>query len=63
MAVYLREHDGDAMLIFNNLSDSVQSVELPAEYQKKVFDIFTEQSFSLNTSLDLQPYSYRWLQL
>jgi maltose alpha-D-glucosyltransferase/alpha-amylase len=63
VASYLREHKGDTILIFNNLSDSTQVIEIPVKYQKKTFDIFRAQPFSLSTTLELKPYSYRWLRL
>ncbi|MFN8414491.1 MAG: maltose alpha-D-glucosyltransferase [Anaerolineales bacterium] len=63
VTAYLREHNGDTLLIFNNLSDSTQVIEIPVEYQKETFDVFTAQPYSLSTTLELKPYSYRWLQL
>ncbi|HNN14297.1 MAG TPA: alpha-glucosidase C-terminal domain-containing protein, partial [Anaerolineales bacterium] len=63
VAVYVRQHNDDSMLIFNNLSDEVQHVAIPAEYQRPGTDVFADQFFALQTSLELQPYSYLWLQI
>ncbi|GAB4497605.1 MAG: maltose alpha-D-glucosyltransferase [Anaerolineales bacterium] len=63
VAVYLREHDGETMLIFNNLSSDTQSVSLPGDYQKNGQDLFTEKTISLSTGVTLEPYAYRWVQL
>ncbi len=63
VAAYLREHEGDAMLVFNNLSDSVQVVDVPSEYQGTCLNVFTEQTCALGATLELQPYSYLWMQI
>jgi maltose alpha-D-glucosyltransferase/alpha-amylase len=63
VSAYLREHDGDAVVVFQNLSDAVQVAQIPANFQKTVLDLFTDHSFSLGTSLELRPYSYLWLQV
>jgi glycosidase len=63
VAAYLREHDGDVMLIFNNLSDGVQTIRVPAEYQKTCQDLFTGSTCALKATLDLQPYAYHWMQM
>jgi maltose alpha-D-glucosyltransferase/alpha-amylase len=62
VAVYLREHDGDTMLILNNLSASAETVNLPAEYQKTYLDLFAGHDTTLSAALTLQPYSYLWLE-
>ena len=62
VAVYLREHDSDTMLIFNNLSASAETVNIPAEHQTIYFDLFSGHTQSLGERLTLQPYSYLWLQ-
>ena len=63
ISAYVRKHDGDAVVVFQNLSDAVQVVQIPADYQKTALDLFTNHSFSLGASLELRPYSYLWLQL
>jgi glycosidase len=63
VAVYLREHDGDKMLILNNLSASAETVTIPAEYQKTYADLFAGHEKTLTEKLTLQPYSYLWLQM
>jgi maltose alpha-D-glucosyltransferase/alpha-amylase len=63
VAVYIRQHNDDSMLIFNNLSSSVETVKLPHEYQKTYLDLFAGQTSTFTESITLQPYSYLWLQL
>ncbi len=63
VSAYLRELAGDAVVVVQNLSDTVQVVQIPADYQKTALDLFTNYSFSLGVSLELRPYSYLWLQL
>jgi trehalose synthase len=63
VAVYEREHDGESILVFNNLSEAVQSVQIPAAYQKIGCDLFSNETFSLQAQLELQPYSYLWVRL
>ncbi len=63
VAVYVREHDEESILVFNNLSDSDQTVTIPAAYQKTCCDFFDNQAFTLGEQLELRPDSYRWIQL
>lgn len=63
VAVYLREHDGDVMLIFNNLSASAQRVNIPAQYRTGCLDLFTGEAQLLGETIDIQPYSYYWMQI
>jgi trehalose synthase len=63
VSVYVRTHEGESILVFNNLSDDAQSVQIPAAYQKTVQDLFSDQPFSLGEWLELQRYSYLWFQL
>ena len=63
VAVYLRKHEGDTILVFNNLMDASESVQIPAKYQKIGQDLFTNQFYCLNETLTLQPYSYLWFRL
>ena len=63
VAVYLREHDGEVILVLNNLSDEVQSVEIPLQYQMNGLDLFGNQQVSISGKMEVQPYSYLWIQL
>jgi trehalose synthase len=63
VAVYIRQHDNDTMLIFNNLSSSAETVSLPTQYQKAYLDLFAGHAQMLSERLTLQPYSYLWLQM
>ncbi len=62
VAVYIREHDGDIMLILNNLSESAETVNVPVEFQKTYLDLFAGHDITLTEKLTLQSYSYLWLQ-
>lgn len=63
VAVYIRRHGNDIMLIINNLSKSAQTVKLPLQYQKKYLDLFAGNEHIVNAELMLDPYSYHWLQM
>ncbi len=63
VAVYVREQDGESVLIVNNLSDSSQVVQIPAAYQRAGRELFSDQPYSLAERLTLPPYSYLWVQL
>jgi maltose alpha-D-glucosyltransferase/alpha-amylase len=61
VAAYVREHDGETMLILNNLSASAETVHIPAEQQATYLDLFAGQNVAINDKITLQPYSYLWL--
>jgi maltose alpha-D-glucosyltransferase/alpha-amylase len=61
VAVYIREYEGNTMLILNNLSASTETVTIPVEYQKIYLDLFAGHDKTLTNKLSLQPYSYLWL--
>jgi trehalose synthase len=63
IAIYIRQHNDDTMLIFNNLSSSSETVNVPTEYQKKYLDLFANTEITLNKTFTLPSYSYLWLQL
>jgi len=58
VAVYIRQHNNDTMLILNNLSSSVETVKLPTEYQMTYLDLFAGHTRTLTEELIIQPYSY-----
>ena len=62
VAIYIRQHDNDTMLILNNLSSSTETVHLPTEHQKTYLDLFAGNTKNITEDLTLQPYSYLWLQ-
>lgn len=62
VAMYLRQHANDTILVLNNLSASPQIVKLPEAYQKHYLDLFTKETFLLKSDFALQPYQYLWLQ-
>lgn len=63
VAIYLREHGGETILILNNVSGEVQQVSLPNEVQKKGQDLFTDKIISLSAVISIEPYAYLWLKL
>lgn len=63
VAVYVREHGGDVMLIFNNLSGSNQCVDIPLDFRMPCIDLFTGRSQSLTETLEIAPYAYHWMQM
>jgi len=61
VAAYIREHDGETVLILNNLSDAAEVVNIPAEYQTTYLDLFAGQNIAVKDKITLQSYSYLWL--
>jgi len=62
IAAYHRKYDGESLLILHNLSDSPQTVTLPARYQSEAVNLLTGKHLQLKSSLTLQPYAYLWLK-
>ncbi len=63
VAVYIRRHNHETLLILNNLSSTLETVKVPAVYQKSYLDLFAGHTRALSEELTLQPYSYLWLQM
>jgi trehalose synthase len=63
VAAYLRRNGDDAILVLGNLSHDGQSVVVPPQYRKDCLDLLSSSVVSLGAELELEPYSYLWLQL
>ncbi len=63
VAAYIRQSEGDTILILNNLSSSEQSIRLPAEYQRECLDLLKESSLLLTGEMKIQPHAYHWLEV
>jgi len=62
LAMYTRTYQDDILLIINNLSDSTQTVSLPAEHHADYVDLISNTTYQINSSLTLQPYAHLWLK-
>ena len=62
VAVYTRKHQGESLLIINNLSDQSQVVALPVEEQTRYADLISDVERPAGSSLTLRPYEYLWLK-
>ena len=62
VAVFMREHEGQRVLIVNNLSDAAQTVNLASEIDGNAIDLLTEVDHALSSPLMLKPFSYLWLK-
>jgi maltose alpha-D-glucosyltransferase/alpha-amylase len=62
-AAYLRRNGDAAVIVVSNLGDGVQSVAVPPRYRKYCLDLLSSIVVPLGAELDLQPYSFLWLQL
>jgi hypothetical protein len=49
-------------LILNNLSESSQTITLPAEHQGIYIDLLTDAEHEITPTLTLQPYAFLWLK-
>jgi maltose alpha-D-glucosyltransferase/alpha-amylase len=62
VAAYFRKYEGENLLIFNNLSNSPQTIALPSDYQSETVNLLTGEHLQLKASLTLGAYSYLWLK-
>ncbi len=62
VAAYLRQYNGEALLIFNNVSASVQAIEIPVAHQAKYNNLITGETLALGHKIFLEPHSYLWLE-
>lgn len=69
VAAYLRSHQGEDLLVVNNLASAPQSVilRMPGTISQSPVDLLTRTSISQREAgglqLALQPYQYLWLKL
>jgi maltose alpha-D-glucosyltransferase/alpha-amylase len=62
VAVYTRKHQGETVLVINNLGASSQTVTLSPEYQAVYIDLLTNGEQTIDSKITLQPYGYLWLK-
>jgi maltose alpha-D-glucosyltransferase / alpha-amylase len=62
IAIYTRKYQDETLLIIHNLSDSGQTISLPRDVQSIYDDLLTNVQEQIGSTLDLQPYAYRWLK-
>jgi len=63
VAVYVRQHQDETLLIINNLSTTPQTIEIPVKYQTEYNDLFAGETLALHTQHTIQSCSYQWLEL
>jgi maltose alpha-D-glucosyltransferase/alpha-amylase len=61
VAAYLREYQGDRILVLNNLSDQSQNISIPYEAEL-IENILTGEKLT-SIPQNLKPYQYLWLKL
>jgi len=62
LAIYTRKYKDEILLIINNLSDSPQTLVLPAEYHTRYVDLLANREQHILSTVELQPYEYLWLK-
>jgi trehalose synthase len=65
VAAYMRLHESDRMLVFNNMSGQNQSVKIRLLEGQSFRDVLNGRMFITTDStleLELEPYQYLWLQ-
>jgi len=62
LATYTRKYQEEALLIINNLSDSSQTLSLPAEHHADYVDLISNTDHPIRSSITLPPYAYLWLK-
>jgi maltose alpha-D-glucosyltransferase/alpha-amylase len=63
VAIYTRQYQNETLLIINNLSSALQTIELPAKYQGIYNDLLASDTLTLRGNISLQPYTYLWLEM
>ena len=63
VAVYVRQHQNETLLIINNLSTTPQTIQVPVEYQAEYNDLLAGDTLALHAQLTIQSCSYQWLEL
>lgn len=59
VSAFVRQYGSETVLVLSNLRNSALTYSLPAAYANSVWtDAFSGASVTLNTSVDLPPYSY-----
>ena len=62
VAAYLREFQGEQILILNNLSDKSQTIKIPFDLPSSAKNILTKAPINPQPST-LNPYQYLWIKL
>lgn len=62
LAAYRRTFDDQTILILNNLGDTRQRVSLPPELQGDYFNLLSNELWSTQGSMILEPHRYAWLK-
>jgi trehalose synthase len=63
IATYLRQCSGERVLVLNNLSNQLQEVTIPGQFQGNATDILSKKPFSLGTTQFLARHQYFWLKM
>jgi maltose alpha-D-glucosyltransferase/alpha-amylase len=61
VAAYIRQYQGETLLVVNNLSDASQAVLLPQALSRAYTDAFSGKLFEFSQPIPLLPYQYLWL--
>jgi len=61
VAAYVRQFEGQRLLIINNLADETQEITLPSEFCAVHTDVLSGKLFDFTRSVVLQPYQFLWL--
>ena len=62
VAAYVRAYQGQRILVLNNLSDAMQTVNLPAEFTGPARELLTDKALQLGGSVSLQAYAFAWYE-
>jgi trehalose synthase len=62
VAAYLRQYEGETLLILNNLSSAIETIRIAQEYCRSYTSLLTDETKTLGETISLQPFSYLWLR-
>ena len=60
IAAYLREYEGERILVLNNLTKKSQEIHLPFKIPATATEIITQ---TFQSPAHLAPYQYLWIRL
>ena len=63
IVAFVRARDGESILVLANLSATEQTVKVPPAYQRTGRELFSNRTLAIEERLELQPFSYLWIQL
>ncbi len=62
IAVYIREYEGETLLVVNNLTHKAQVAKLPVEHHSNYVELLSGETYKIKSSIRLEAYAHLWLK-